>query len=204
MGIDVYYQPIDVEFVQNEVLPFVSNQRDDPRIISAVNCGNIEASGIMQLRDAHSCLQSGAEYYSIPWGRCYPDEFIADNLVRKVLEYCRSIFPSWHVRAITSIELLPDKFPTLEHYQMPLELFSPITETFADVACQLETIADCEDMGGVIPIASVPAVRKAIRDTHSSAVRDLEDPYCYDATNSLLKALQYAEEHDLSFTEAIC
>jgi hypothetical protein len=121
-----------------------------------------------------------------------------------VLEFCRIIYPYWHVRAWTSIDLLPEDFPILDHYLMPKELFAPILDQLPFVACQLETIANSGSMGGVVPVASVPVVRSAIQRAHASEIRDSDNPYSYDATQTLLAALEYAEQQRLSFTEAIC
>ena len=61
------------------------------------------------------------------------------------------------------MELLPEVFPVLDHYRMPKELFAPILDELPFLADQLETIADCESMGGCLPTHSVPVVRDFLR-----------------------------------------
>ncbi len=203
MGIDVYYQPIDVGFVHGKLLPFIFDDRDLGDV-SPESAEATEASAMLvELKSASHCLAQGIDYHSPKWGHSDPEDFLADFCVPVVLEFCRAIWPYWHVRAFTSIQLLPDGFPILENYSMPTELFSPIIERFPNIAAQLATIAECESMGGVVLRRNVRNVREGIVSEHKKWTRDPANPYDFDAAEKLIEALQYAEVNGLDFTEAI-
>jgi hypothetical protein len=203
MGIDVFYQPIDVALVHKKILPFIFDDGDLGGVLEPLTDTDEATGMLVELRDANHCLAQGTDYYSVKWGRCDPAEFLANFCVRAVLEFCRSVYPSWHVRAISSIELLPDGFPVLDNYSMPVELFAPIINRFPDIATNLETIANCEDMGGVVLRHNVHRVRDAIVSEFRTQTRDSDNPYHFDAAKKAVEALQYAEENSIDFTEAI-
>lgn len=203
MGIDVFYQPIDVSVVHNKILPFIFDDGDLGGDLEALTAADEATGMLVELRNANQCLAQGSDYHSVKWGHCDPAEFLADFCVRAVLEFCRSVYPSWHVRAISSIELLPDGFPVVDYYSMPAELFAPIVNRFPDIAANLKTIADCEGMGGVVLRHSVHRVREAIASEFKTRTRDLENPYHFDAAKKAVEALQYAENNSIDFTEAI-
>lgn len=203
MSIHVFYQPIDVDLIQSAVFPFIRGNADLQSVLGRCDDPTSAAAVLQPLRDAYAAHLAGSDYDDPEWGSCDPTEFIADRCVPAVLEFSRYIWPHWLVNAFSSIDLLPDEFPVLEHYQMPSTLFQPFVADIPEIAPELETIADSERMGGVIPKDHVPVVLKAITHDIEHLARDANDPYWSDAMLELKKALTYAADNVLSFTEAI-
>ena len=203
MSIHVFYQPIDVAVTHDVVFPFVRGNADLNALLERCDDSATAMAVLRPLRNAYAAHLAGFDYNDSEWGRCDPTEFIADRFVPAVLEFSRHVWPHWLVNAFTSIDLLPDKFPVLKHYQMPITLFQPFVADIPDIALDLETIADSERMGGVVPKDHVPVVLKAIADGLERSTRDPNDPFSYDATLELKAALTYAADNGLSFTEAI-
>jgi hypothetical protein len=203
MSIYVFYQPIDVTCFHSRILPYIFDGSDLTDVLATAN-NPLEAIALLEpLRDAYDCILRGVKYDDPERGPVNPVHFLISCCVSSTLEFCRHLYPSWCVKAITSIELLPEDFPVLDHYQMPTALFDPILARFPDLAQQLQTIAHCQDMGGLVQAQSVPSVRDAIQAEFNKMYRNPIEPYFYDAAQALLEALIHAEEHELSFTEAI-
>ncbi len=203
MSIHVFYQPIDISLVQEELFPYICGKGDLRKLKSMCDDPVGALTNVELLRTAYAASLAGEEFRDPEFGRCDPQSYLAESAVRDTLEFCRHVWPEWMVSASTSIELLPDSFPVLEHYQMPISMFEPLAEFIPDIRWDLETIAECEFMGGVLRAAHVPVVRTAIAAELANMTRCAGDPHYYDATRTLLEALTYAEENRLSFTEAI-
>ena len=203
VSIHVFYQPLDVGVIQDAVFPFIRGDGDLNTLLERCDDSSSAIAVLQPLRNAYAAHLAGSDYVDPEWGRCDPTEFFVDRCVPAVLEFSRHIWPYRLVDAFTSIDLLPDGFPVIEHYQMPVTLFQPIVVDIPDIALELETIADSERMGGVVPADHVNFVLKTITDDLDRSTRDPSDPFSYDATLELKAALTYAAANGLSFTEAI-
>lgn len=203
MSIHVYYQPIDIDLVQGVVFPYMRGSMELSTLLDRCETPTAAIAVLQPLRNAYAAHLAGFDYNDPEWGRCDATAFIEDRLVPAVLEFSRHIWPYWSANAFTSIELLPNGFPVVEHYQMPITLFQPFVGEFPNLASELATIANSERMGGVVRHDHVSVVLKAISDELDGLTRDSDDPYSYDAMKELIAALAFAAENGLSFTEAV-
>jgi hypothetical protein len=203
MSNHVYYQPLDVDLIQAGVFPFIRGKGNLNTLLERCENPAAAMSVLEPLRKAYAARLARSDYNDPEWGRCDPTDFIADRCVPAVLKFSRHVWPHWLVDSFTSINLLPDEFPVLEHYQMPITLFQPFVADIPDISHELETIADSERMGGVVPKDHVHIVLKAITRNLERLTRNANDPYWHDAMLELKAALTYAADNALSFTEAI-
>jgi len=155
--------------------------------------------------NAYQALQQGQDYSDTEWGRCDPLEFIYGGVVKGVLRFAGHLHPNWGWNRLTSIDLLGDDIPVLDTYQMPITLFAPLATAFPDLSLELETIVSAEEtMGGVVKPENIPTLLDSLNKRLQSTKKCPSDAdNFYDAMTELAKALTYASEHQLSFTEMI-
>jgi hypothetical protein len=202
MSIDVLYQPIDVDVVQDVVFPVIRGDAGPEALLA--RCQDPSAAGAIlnQLRQARLALHEGRDYRDPTWGTCDPQEFLNEHLVVGVLALCRELWQSWDVRALTSIDLLPDDFPILKHYEMPIALFRPLLGDYPFIEEDLRTIANSPSMRGLVRSDHVGVVRQAVLAELRSCGTDADDDW-QSARKVLVEALEYAENNGLSFTEVV-
>ena len=201
MSNDVTYQPIDVDVVHDLVFPCISGMLEADRLFA--KCHNREkAESILRpFGLARAARVEGRPYIDSQWGTCDPEEFLESHILSGVLQIFRELWPYWDIPVLTSIDLLPDDFPVLEYYEMPITLFEPLLNEYPFLQDQLPTIAHSERVGGLVRRQHVSVVRQAI--VSEMRAMDGEDPDWHQARQSLADALAYAERNGLDFTEAI-
>ena len=205
MSIYVHYQPLDIEAIQRVVFPYIRGSGQLDELLRLSENPSAALTVIDPCRNAYAAMVTEAEYFDREWGSCDPVDFLLERTARSVLAFARHIWPSWSVKAISSDLLLPDDFPVLEHFRMPITLFQPLVDEIPEIiSSDLETIADAgEIMGGVVPKDHVEFVRRGVQHELEHLLRSSGDPPWIDAAQNLLEALTYAQTHQLSFTEAI-
>ena len=198
----ITYQPIDVASIQNYVFPYILGEVSLAPLLKDCKSADEAENEVRPFHDAYVALQQGNDYYDLQWGHCDPMEFIIGGVVGGVLRFSGHLHPNWGWNNFTSIDLLGDDIPILDIYQMPISLFEPLTVEFPDLSLQLETIVEAEEvMGGVVPHGNVSRLLEALRSLCNSI--EISDDNREQALRELEKALAYAEENGLSYTERV-